>query len=355
MNVPDPVEWGRVLVGGVIVLAALVVGVALRMVLNRLSKRAEDTRWAWDDLMIRLLRDLAVVLTVVAGLWAAALTVRFQPGVREVIASVLVAVIIMAVTLAAARLAAGVVGQIALARSGVSQSVTIFANITRAVVLVVGLLVLLQSMGVSITPMLTALGVGGLAVALALQDTLANLFAGVHILASKTVVPGDYVRLTSGEEGNIVDINWRKTTIKTQSDNLVVVPNARFADAILTNFHGPGPEMSILIPAKVAYGSDLDHVEKVVVEVGREVMTEVDGGVPDYRPLVRFHTFGEHSIDFTVILRVRDYDAQFLVKHEFVKRLHARFRLEGIQIPLPTRTIVLADGQPVPLPAQRMP
>jgi len=353
MDVPDPLEWERVLIGGVIVLLAPVLGAALRMLLGRLSKRAEDTPWAWDDLTIRLLRDLAVVLTVVAGAWAATLTVRFQPGVRNVIASVLVAVIILAVTLALARMAAGIVTTIVLARSGVSQSVTIFANITRAVVLVVGVLVLLQSMGVSITPMLTALGVGGLAVALALQDTLANLFAGVHILASKTVVPGDYVRLTSGEEGNIVDINWRKTTIKTLSDNLVVVPNSRFADAILTNYHGPGSEMSILIQAKVAYDSDLDRVEKVVVEVGREVMTEVEGGVPDHRPLVRFHTFGEHSIDFTVILRVREYDAQFLVKHEFIKRLHARFRNEGIQIPLPTRSIVL-DGEWTPsLPAQR--
>lgn len=350
---PDPLEWGRVLVGGLIVLAAPVLGVTLRMLLTRLSKRAEDTPWAWDDLMIRLLRDLAVVLTVVAGLWAATLTVRFRPGVRDVIASVLVAVIILAVTLALARLAAGIVTKIVLAKSGVSQSVTIFANITRTVVLVVGVLVLLQSVGVSITPMLTALGVGGLAVALALQDTLANLFAGVHILASKTVEPGDYVQLTSGEEGNIVDINWRKTTIKTLSDNLVVVPNARFADAILTNFHGPGSEMSVLIQAKVAYESDLEQVEKVVIEVGREVMTEVEGGVPDYQPLVRFHTFGEHSIDFTVILRVREYGAQFLVKHEFIKRLHARFQREGIQIPLPTRTIVLDDELMTSPSAQR--
>ncbi|HEX2312783.1 MAG TPA: mechanosensitive ion channel family protein [Thermomonospora sp.] len=342
---PDPVEWGRVVVGAVVVASAVLAGVVLRTLLTRLTQRAEGTRWAWDDLLARLLRDLAVVLSTAAGLWAAVLTVRFQPGVREVIASVLIAVIIMAVTLASARLAAGIVTSVALGRSGVAQSVTIFANITRAVVLVVGTLVLLQSMGVSITPMLTALGVGGLAVALALQDTLANLFAGVHILASKTVEPGDFVRLSSGQQGNIVDINWRKTTIRTMDDNLVVVPNARFADAILTNFHQPAQDMSILIPAKVGYGSDLERVEKVTVEVGREVMTEVEGGVPDYQPLVRFHTFGESSVDFTVILRTREFNDQFVVQHEFVKRLHARYRAEGIEIPVPARTIVLAGDR----------
>ncbi|REE94954.1 mechanosensitive ion channel-like protein [Thermomonospora umbrina] len=335
------------MVGAVVVASAVLVGVVLRTLLTRLTQRAEGTRWAWDDLLARLLRDLAVVLTASAGLWAAVLTIGFRPGVREVIGSILVAVIIFAVSLAGARLAAGIVSEVGAGRSGVSQSVTIFANITRAVVLVVGTLVLLQSVGVSITPMLTALGVGGLAVALALQDTLANLFAGVHILASKTVEPGDLVRLSTGQEGNIVDINWRKTTIRTLDDNLVVVPNARFADAILTNFHQPAQEMSILIPAKVGYGSDLEHVEKVTVEVGAEVMSEVAGAVADYVPLVRFHTFGDSAIEFTVILRTQEFNDQFVVKHEFVKRLHARFRVEGIEIPLPTRNLIFAGDPPV--------
>jgi small-conductance mechanosensitive channel len=328
-----------------VVVAMLALGFSLRLVLRRLSRRAAGTSWAWDDLIARLLCDLAVVLSLIGGLWIGTLIVQFQPGIRTVIGQTLVAVLIFAVSLATARLAAGIVGSIAMARSGVAQSVTIFANITRTVVLVIGILVLLQSLGVSITPMLTALGVGGLAVALALQDTLANLFAGVHILASKTIVPGDFVRLSTGQEGNVVDINWRKTTIRTMSDNLVIVPNATFADAILTNYHQPAQDMGLLLQAKVGYDSDLEHVEKITIEVAHEVMTEVEGGVPGYQPLVRFHTFGESSIDFTVVLRTRDFTDQFVVKHEFVKRLHTRYRAEGIQIPLPTRNLIFAEGQ----------
>lgn len=336
--------WGRVAAAAVVVVVMLGAGITLRLLLRRLIRRTEDTRWVWDDLLARLLYDLAVVLFLAGGVWIAALLLRLQPGARTPLGQALTAVVIFAVSLAVARLAAGAVGSIAMARSGISQSVTIFANITRSVVLVVGMLVLLQSLGVSVTPILTALGVGGLAVALALQDTLANLFAGVHILASKTVVPGDFVRLSTGEEGHVVDINWRKTTIRTMSDNLVIVPNAKFAAAILTNYHQPASDMGLLLQAKVGYDSDLEHVEKVVVEVGLEVMTEVEGGVPDYRPLVRFHTFGESSIDFTVVLRTRDFTDQFVVKHEFVKRLHTRFRTEGIDIPLPTRNLVFADA-----------
>jgi small-conductance mechanosensitive channel len=342
---PETVEWGRVLVAAGVVAAALVVGVVLRLVLRRLAQRAEDTRWAWDDLLARLVRDLAPVLTTAAGIWAAVPIVDFTRGVRAVIGQTLVAVIIFAVSLASARLLAGVVTSVALGRSGVAGSVSLFANITRAVVLVLGVLVLLQSLGVSITPLLAGLGVGGLAVALALQDTLANLFSGVHILASKTVEPGDFVQLSTGQEGHVVDINWRKTTIRTLSDNLVIVPNAKFADAILTNFHQPAEDMGLLIQAKVAYDSDLEQVEKVTIDVGRQVMAEVEGGIPDYEPLVRFHTFGESSIDFTVILRTRGFGDQFVIKHEFVKRLHQRYRAEGVQIPLPTRTVVFPDGR----------
>jgi small-conductance mechanosensitive channel len=327
-----------------VVVAMLALGFSLRLVLRRLSRRAAGTRWAWDDLIARLLCDLAVILCLIGGLWIGTLILQFQPGIRTVIGQTLVAVLIFAVSLATARLAAGIVGSIAMARSGVAQSVTIFANITRTVVLVIGILVLLQSLGVSITPMLTALGVGGLAVALALQDTLANLFAGVHILASKTIEPGDFVRLSTGQEGNVVDINWRKTTIRTMSDNLVIVPNATFADAILTNYHQPAQDMGLLVQAKVGYDSDLEHVEKITVEVAHEVMTEVEGGVPGYQPLVRFHTFGDSSIDFTVVLRTRDFTDQFVVKHEFVKRLHTRYRAEGIEIPLPTRNLIFAEG-----------
>ncbi|MEO5874445.1 MAG: mechanosensitive ion channel family protein [Streptosporangiaceae bacterium] len=343
---PEKVEWGRLVLAVGVLAVMLGIGLVLRLVLRRLSRRAAGTRWAWDDLVAQLLCDLALIGCLAGGVWAGVLILRFQPGVQSAIGQTVVAVLIFAVSLATARLAAGIVGSVAMARSGVAQSVTIFANITRAVVLVIGMLVLLQSLGVSITPMLTALGVGGLAVALALQDTLANLFAGVHILASKTVEPGDFVQLSTGQEGNVVDINWRKTTIRTMSDNLVIVPNAKFADAILTNFHEPAQDMGLLVQAKVGYHSDLEHVEKITIEVGREVMTEVDGGVPDYQPLVRFHTFGESSIDFTVILRTREFTDQFVVKHEFVKRLHTRFRTENIEIPLPTRNLIFAAGTP---------
>ncbi|MES9542285.1 MULTISPECIES: mechanosensitive ion channel family protein [unclassified Actinomadura] len=338
-------SWQRGAAAVAVLVIAVGIAVILRLLTGRLFRRAGDTRWAWDDLAARLVKDLAVPVSVLLGLWGAARVLQLPDGTLAVIAKVLTATAILVVSLAMARLIAGSVTSIALARQGVAANVTIFANITRVVVMGVGVLVMLQSLGVSISPLLGALGVGGLAVALALQDTLANLFAGVHVLASKTIEPGDYIRLSSGQEGYVVDINWRNTSIRTLSDNIEVIPNQRFSDTILTNYHRPAEDMSLLIQASVAYESDLERVESVVVEVGQEVMSEVQGGVKDAETLVRFHTFADSGIDFTVILRTSEFGDQFRLKHEFVKRLHRRFMKEGIEFPYPRRQLILPDGE----------
>ncbi|MEU8123018.1 mechanosensitive ion channel family protein [Spirillospora sp. NPDC049024] len=338
-------SWQRGAAAVAVLVIAVGIAVILRLLTGRLFRRAGDTRWAWDDLAARLVKDLAVPVSVLLGLWGAAKVLELPRGTLDVTAKVLTATAILVVSLAMARLIAGSVTSIALARQGVAANVTIFANITRVVVMCVGILVMLQSLGISISPLLGALGVGGLAVALALQDTLANLFAGVHVLASKTIEPGDYIKLSSGQEGYVVDINWRNTSIRTLSDNIEVIPNQRFSDTILTNYHRPAEDMSLLIQARVAYESDLERVESVVVEVGQEVMNEVQGGVKDAETLVRFHTFGDSSIGFTVILRTDEFGDQFRLKHEFVKRLHRRFAKEGIEMPYPRRQLILPDGE----------
>ena len=143
--------------------------------------------------------------------------------------------------------------------------------------MILGLLVILNGLGLSITPMLTALGVGGLAIALALQDTLANLFAGFYLTVAKQIRIGNYIRLSSGEEGYLVDIDWRASRLRQLSNNTVLIPNAKLSQSIVTNYHLPEQELAVVIEASVDYGSDLDKVERITVEVGRDVMRTVPG------------------------------------------------------------------------------
>ncbi len=214
-------------------------------------------------------------------------------------------------------------------------------NLIKISVVTVGGLILLSHLGISIAPLLTALGVGSLAVALALQDTLTNLFSGFYIIANKQTRPGDYIKLDTGQEGYVVDIGWRATRIKQFSDNIILVPNAKLGSAIVTNFSLPDKELTVTLQAGVAYSSDLEKVEKVTLDVAKDTLKSTEGGVADFPPAVRFHTFGDSAILFNVSLRVKDFAAQSIVTHEFIKRLQKRYAQECIDMPFPQRAVHL--------------
>jgi small-conductance mechanosensitive channel len=212
-------------------------------------------------------------------------------------------------------------------------------------IFLMGALIILQTLNISITPILTALGVGGLAVALALQDTLSNLFSGLQIIASRQVRPGDYVKLESGEEGYVIDITWRNTAIRALPNNMVIVPNSKLASTLVTNYYQPEKEMAVLVEVGVGYQSELKKVEQTTIEVAREVMHEVKGGVREFEPFIRYHSFGDSSINFTVILRGCEFTDQFLIKHEFIKRLHERFSDGSHRNPFPHQNDSAQEGE----------
>jgi small-conductance mechanosensitive channel len=344
------VDWAELLSLGIpigIALLGLVVGLMVRrVVVARLGEKVAMTRSAVDDVLLAAVRGPIVLAFVIVGLYAAIQITDLPDRVVELVQKLLAVLVIFSVTWASARVAAALVDAATRRAPQTLPGATLITNLARLTVLAIGLLIILQTLGISITPIVTALGVGGLAVALALQDTLANLFAGVHILASRQMRPGDYVKLASGEEGYVVDVTWRQTTIRQLPNNIIIVPNAQIASTITTNFHLPSREMSVLVQVGVHYDSDLEHVERVTIEVAKEVMREVDGGVPEFEPFIRYHTFGESSIDFSVILRAQEFVNQYLIKHEFIKRLHRRYKEEGISIPFPIRTVEFAN--PIP-------
>jgi small-conductance mechanosensitive channel len=240
-----------------------------------------------------------------------------------------------------ARFASGIA--VHYAHRVVPSSASLAKIVVNAAVFLIGLLVIFQTMGVQVAPIITALGIGGLAVALALQSTLGNFFAGIQILAQKELHTGDYVVLDGGQEGYVLDVGWRATTLRMLGNNLVIVPNTKLVDAIIVNYALPSRPFSVLLQVSVAYGSDLGKVERVAIDVAREVSQRVEGAVKDFTPLVRFHTFGESGVNFTLVAQSEDVPAQHVIKHELVKALHQRFAAEGIEIPFPVRTVYLRD------------
>jgi small-conductance mechanosensitive channel len=204
----------------------------------------------------------------------------------------------------------------------------------------IGALILLDTMGVSIAPMLTGLGLSGLAVALALQPTLANFFAGLQVITDQVVSVGDFVELDSGVQGYVVEVGWRSTRIRSTYQNLIVVPNSRLVDSIITNYDTPLQEVAVIVEAGVSYSSDLGRVEEIAMDVTRQVIQELPEAVKDREPWFGFDTFGDSNISFWVWHYATDYIATFRLKSELIKRLHARFNQEGIEINYPVRKLV---------------
>ena len=285
------------------------------------------------------LRGMIALWFTIIGLYFATRFISMSPYVQSIYERALVVLILFTVTLAVMRITAGLVDLYIRKAEGALPSSTIIGNILRIGILLTGILVILTYLDVPITPLITALGVGGFAIALAFQDTLSNLFSGLHILASRLVRPGDFIRLDTGEEGYVVDVTWRNTSIRTLPNNMVIVPNSKLASAVITNYYQPVREMSVLMEVGVGYNSDLDKVERVTAEVAREALESVPGGITYPEPFIRFHTFSEYRIDFTVIMRAAEFVDQYLLKHEFVKRLTRRYEEEGIEIPFPIHTV----------------
>ncbi|HEY5218253.1 MAG TPA: mechanosensitive ion channel family protein [Gemmatimonadaceae bacterium] len=336
-------KWNTIepmlIVLGFAVAGGLLVYIVRLLVFPSLERAAARTVSTADD---KVLVSLARPIVLWGTLLGAHIGVSYVPslaGHAHGIHQVLEVILLVSASWTLGAIASDIVS--ARTADAKLPSANLIPNLARAGVLLLGLVLILQQLEVKITPLLTALGVGGLAIGLALQDTLTNLFAGIQILISKQIRVGDFIRLSSGEEGAVTDITWRYTTIRQLPNNTTIVPNAKLSSAVTSNFTMPDPQQSVNVQVGVSYDSDLEKVERVTIEVARDIMLTVEGGVKTHEPFIRYHTFADSSINFSVIMRGQEFTAKYLITHEFIKRLHARYQKEGIEIPFPIRTVYM--------------
>lgn len=328
------------IVPSLIILVSILAGITLSQLLfTKLRSIANRASGEYYPLILRAFHGIPTLWGLLAGGYVAVHIITIPAAGLHILEVLFQVILIFSLTIMGARIVSGCLSQQVQKTAGTFASTSILVNTIEIVVYITGFLIMLQSFGISITPLLTALGVGGLAVALALQDTLSNLFSGISILLSRQTKIGDFIKLSTGEEGFVEDLNWRSTTIRQLANNMVVVPNHIIATSIITNYAMPDTECSMSVAVGVSYDSDLDYVEKTTIEVAKEVLRDTDGAVKDFEPRIRYNAFGESSIQFNVILRIKNVVDQHLIRHEFIKRLHVRYREEGIKIPFPVRTV----------------
>ncbi len=286
------------------------------------------------------LRGPILIWTLILALHLAIESSELPPRVVSWGAKTLLVLWILSLTIMCVRIAGNLVRYYGGQVPGALPVTTLTESLVQLAVVILGILLLMRALGLEITPILTALGVGGLAVALALQDTLSNLFGGFYVAVARQIRLGDYIKLSSGEEGYVTDIGWRSTTIRGLANNMTIIPNAKLAQAIVTNYYLPEKRMSSSLQVSVSYDSEPDEIERLLLEVAKAGLGEIPGLLAEPAPSVSFDPgFGDSALGFTLNYQIAEFANQFGVRHELRKRIFRRFRDAGVKIPYPSRDL----------------
>ena len=341
-------HWEQLIVPLCVLALTLALGYAAkRLIVHLLRNWAARSKGEAAPLVIDALKRPFMIWVLILGVHLSMQSSDLPPRATLWIGRILLSLWIVSLTIMASRLAGSLIHFHGSGIPGALPVTTLSQTLAQVTVVILGLLVLLNLLHISITPILTALGVGGLAVALALQDTLSNLFAGFYVAVARQVRLGDYIRLNTGEEGYVTDIGWRCTTVRALANNMIIIPNNKLGQAIVTNFYLPNKSMGASIQVGVAYDSDPDQVERVLLEEAQAAAREIPGMLAEPAPGVSLDPgFGDWALNFTVGYNVAEFSDQFRVRHALRKRILKRLRQERIDMPFPTRTIYMrGDGE----------
>ena len=343
-----------------IMIIALSIGIMLnRMLTRKLDQRMESSDSEIMGIFFRAVKGVPIYLSIVIGLYWSVTTSDLPLGLEKIFSYVLFTMIVFSITRVCERTLSGFIRLKFSNTIDMTQS-TLLDTIFRAAIYASGVLIVLDYFNISIAPIMAAMGFGSVAIAMGVKEPLENIATGLLLMVSKQIRVNDYIRLSTGDEGKVVDINWRFITVMPPHEsNVVVIPNKVIANAVTTNFSQPRDDIMLVVPIGVGYESDLEHVERVTIEVARELQIKIDGYEPKFdsngvdrnklAPAVRYQKFNDSSIDFNAVMHVQTFTNQYILKHEFIKAIKKRFDKEGINIPFPIRTLDIPDDKKIEL------
>jgi len=323
----------------VLLAASLGLAVAVRELGDRYLKRVTDRIDGDVDEVVFGGVHTALYLTIgLAGAYVGTQVYDIAPGIAvplEAGTLSLVIVIWMVTLLRVGRKASSVVTD---SRYIDRQIVPILQNVWSALVAAIGVFLLLVLWNIDVTPLLASAGVAGIIVGLAARDTLANFFGSLSLYLDGTYAVGDYVVLETGERGRVEDISVRSTVIRTRDDILVTVPNSKLSNAAIVNESTPRTKRRIRVPVGVAYGTDIDDLEELLLEIA-----EAEGTVKERpKPRVRFREFGGSALNFELLCWVGNPAQRARVTHKLNCAIYKRFQADGIEIQFPQRDVTMS-------------
>ena len=333
-------DWPYIILPITIILSFLLLGwLVEQRVVSQLLSIAREKNLRFSEGVLRSLRGLSILWFGLLGLNIALSLPNLPlfPSLILLSQKLLLVAFLASATWVVAQLSVEILRVYTTGDDGISSLTSLFEFLAKVLIFSCGFLLILSSIGISITPMLTAFGIGGVSLGLALQNTLANLMSGINIITSKKVRPGDYIELRTGEAGYVRDVDLRCTVIEEITNNLLVIPNAQIISSSFRNYSLPDHSLLIPVEVGISYDSDLEKVEKVTLEVMQEIAQLLQPHLGNYKPLILYGKLDYYSIVLTVYLKVveEEFFQHLTIKHEFIKLLHRRYQQEGIKLPYP--------------------
>jgi len=317
-----------ILVGLFIVLRATVF-VIERVVLKLASKTKTDL----DDLIIQKSSKPITTIIFFVGLRFALEEIILNEATKEIVFKITSSLIVVTVIYLAYAILSLILirGWKRFNKNGKSNSNIegLVRGTMKVVLFIVCFLYVLNYWGVEIGPVLTGLGIGGIAVALALQSSLSNLFGGVSVIFDKTIRVGDLISLDDGTKGTVMHVGLRSTQIKTADEEMVIIPNGKLADSKIKNVTLPEPLVRVVIPFSVAYGNDVNKIKKIVLEEIKQVKHLVN----EPKPSIMFKEMGDSALKFEAYIFIDSYDNKLSVVDEANTRIYNLLRKNKIEIP----------------------
>jgi len=338
----------------IIFAAAAVLGHLARMFFSTVLRRVfELTKTTLDDRIVEVLRQRIRLLFIIAGAFLGTREIRRGLTVEHVthlqileyVDVILYVFAVLVVTRLTGKIITGIVEWYIDEKSertdprSPARVAPAARRIINAILFFIAFLITLDHFGISISSLLVSLGVGSLGIALAAQETLANVIAGFVILIDQPFRVGDRIKLPTGEEGDIHEIGLRSTQILNYDNNLVIVPNSDLVKNRIVNFSYPEPSIRVLIDVGVAYGTDLRKVRDIV----RRLVEGYPGLLQDPNPSVVLMNFGASSLEMRLLARTDDFTNKFQIETDLREKIYAAFALEGIEIPLPQQVVHITN------------
>jgi MscS family membrane protein len=324
-----------------IVIISLGLAKLIDVIISRFIKKwIEKTKIAFDDQLVEIIHKPIFISIIILGLGFASERLELRTDISFITLGVLKTIVVLYWSIAATRFSRLILNLLSHDQSRFKliqeHTLSLFNNLLIILVSGLSIYIIFLVWNIDLTAWMASAGILGLAISFAAKDTLANLFSGVFILADAPYNIGDFIVLDSGERGQVTNIGIRSTRLLTRSDVEITVPNSIMGNTQITNEAGGRHEkFRVSVKVGVAYGSDIDKVHDILLEVA----TQDKDVCKTPAPRIRFRAFGDSSLDHELLCWVERPVLRGKVLHNLNTDVYKRFLKEGIEIPFPQRDI----------------